>query len=59
MSITPKTYHLSKADLPASCPRPDMALWNAHPRVYLPLEETGHAICPYCSTEYIVDPNDA
>jgi len=29
-------------------------LWAAHPRVYLPIEETGRAICPYCSVEYVL-----
>lgn len=47
-------YFLALTDLPACCPRPDMPLWNAHPRVYLPLEERGHALCPYCSAEYFV-----
>ena len=40
------------ADLPLSCPMPGMHLWNSHPRVYLPIEKTGWAKCPYCSTEY-------
>jgi uncharacterized Zn-finger protein len=31
---------------------PGMQLWNSHPRVYLPIEETGWAKCPYCSAEY-------
>lgn len=39
-------------DLPLSCPMPHMAVWDAHPRVYLPIEETGEAICPYCSAKY-------
>ena len=36
------------------CPSPlaDMALWNSHPKVYLDVARTGHAKCPYCSTEY-------
>lgn len=42
------------ADLPLSCPMPDQPLWNAHPRVYLPIEATGEAICPYCSAVYIL-----
>jgi hypothetical protein len=33
---------------------PDMTLWNSHPRVYLPIEATGFAKCPYCSAEYIL-----
>ncbi|MGE3920456.1 MAG: zinc-finger domain-containing protein [Gammaproteobacteria bacterium] len=45
---------ITNADLPLSCPMPDQTLWNAHPRVYLPIEETGHEICPYCSTEYVL-----
>jgi uncharacterized Zn-finger protein len=39
-------------DLPLSCPMPKMVSWNAHPRVYLPIEETGEATCPYCGAEY-------
>lgn len=45
-------YEVGLDDLPLSCPMPDMPLWNSHPRVYLPIEETGHAKCPYCSAEY-------
>ena len=48
-----KIYTITKKDLPLCCPMPDMILWNSHPRVYLPIEETGHALCPYCSAEYI------
>ena len=39
-------------DLPLACPMPQMYLWNSHPRVYLPIEPTGWAKCPYCSAEY-------
>jgi uncharacterized Zn-finger protein len=45
-------YTVSSADLPLSCPMPDMILWNSHPRVYLPIEATGFAKCPYCGAEY-------
>jgi uncharacterized Zn-finger protein len=45
-------YQVTAADLPLSCPMPDMALWNSHPRVYLPIEKTGWAKCPYCGAEY-------
>jgi uncharacterized Zn-finger protein len=38
--------------LPLHCPMPDMVLWNAHPRVFLPIEQTGEALCPYCGTLY-------
>jgi uncharacterized Zn-finger protein len=40
------------ADLPLHCPTPAMLLWNAHPRVFLPIEKTGTALCPYCGTRY-------
>ena len=42
-------------DLPLHCPLPDMSLWNSHPRVYLPIEETGEAKCPYCGTEFTLE----
>jgi uncharacterized Zn-finger protein len=36
------------------CPNPkaNMQLWNSHPRVFLDVARTGHAMCPYCGTEY-------
>ena len=45
-------YGVRKQDLPLSCPMPGMYLWNSHPKVYLPIEETGEAKCPYCGAEY-------
>jgi uncharacterized Zn-finger protein len=45
-------YEVTLDDLPLSCPMPGMHLWNSHPRVYLPIEQTGWAKCPYCSAEY-------
>lgn len=47
-------YEVRRADLPLSCPMPGQHLWNAHPRVYLPIEESGEASCPYCSAQYIL-----
>lgn len=47
-----QTYRVTRDDLPLSCPMPDMMLWNSHPRVYLPIEKTGHAKCPYCGAEF-------
>ncbi|MEX0733135.1 MAG: zinc-finger domain-containing protein [Steroidobacteraceae bacterium] len=47
-------YEVTAADLPLSCPMPSMSLWNSHPRVYLPIEATGWAKCPYCSAEYVL-----
>lgn len=49
---TQQEYQVSRQDLPLSCPTPEQKLWNSHPRVYLPIEETGSAICPYCSARY-------
>ncbi len=45
-------YYVTRADLPLSCPMPGMYLWNSHPRVYLPIEETGSVKCPYCGATY-------
>jgi len=45
-------YDVTADDLPLSCPMPGMQLWNSHPRVFLPIEATGWAKCPYCSAEY-------
>jgi len=47
-------YEVTRADLPLSCPMPGMQLWNSHPRVYLAIEKTGQAVCPYCSAEYVL-----
>lgn len=45
-------YDVRPEDLPLSCPMPGMHLWNSHPRVYLPIQETGKAKCPYCGATY-------
>jgi uncharacterized Zn-finger protein len=47
-----RVYEVSRADLPLHCPSPSMYLWNSHPKVYLPIEVTGEAKCPYCSSTY-------
>lgn len=49
-----RRYEMTRAELPLSCPPRDDRVWDAHPRVYLPIEETGHSLCPYCGTEYIL-----
>lgn len=51
-------YQVSRRDLPLHCPLPGMSLWNSHPRVYLPIEETGWAKCPYCGAEFTLVPAD-
>jgi uncharacterized Zn-finger protein len=48
-------YTVTVRDLPLSCPMPDMSLWNSHPRVYLPIEATGFAKCPYCGSEFTLE----
>ena len=47
-------YQVRRRDLPLSCPMPGMYLWNSHPKVYLPIAETGEAKCPYCGAEYVL-----
>lgn len=49
---TQSRVQVSRADLPLSCPTPSQKLWNAHPRVFLPIEDNGEATCPYCGTHY-------
>lgn len=53
---TARRYEMTRADLPLSCPPRDERIWDGHPRVYLPIEEsaTGKYTCPYCGTEYIL-----
>jgi uncharacterized Zn-finger protein len=53
-ACTKRTYEVTRADLPVSCPTKDMRVWDAHPRVYLPIGKTGRAICPYCEAEFIL-----
>jgi uncharacterized Zn-finger protein len=47
-----REIEVTAQDLPLHCPMPSMLLWNAHPRVFLPIERTGEALCPYCGTRY-------
>ncbi|NVK22200.1 MAG: zinc-finger domain-containing protein [Kangiellaceae bacterium] len=50
-----KTSHVisvSPKELPLSCPRPEQTLWNQHPRVFIAIEKTGKAICPYCGNQF-------
>ena len=47
-----RDIEVTAADLPLHCPTPAMVLWNAHQRVFLPIEKTGTALCPYCGTRY-------
>lgn len=47
-------YEVTAEDLPLHCPLPEMSLWNSHPRVFLPIEETGEAKCPYCGADFVL-----
>jgi uncharacterized Zn-finger protein len=51
-------YEVRRSDLPLSCPMPGMYLWNSHPKVYLPIEPTGEAKCPYCGAQYYLRKTD-
>jgi len=56
-TVTPNAenrYTVHRRELPVSCPLPGMSLWNSHPRVFLPIEGTGRARCPYCGAEYVL-----
>ncbi len=50
-------YHVSRDSLPLHCPLDSMSLWNSHPRVFLAIEETGEAMCPYCGAKYTLTDN--
>ncbi len=45
---------VTAADLPLHCPMPGKRLWDSHPRVYLPIEDSGQELCPYCGTLYVL-----
>ncbi|MBI5938361.1 MAG: zinc-finger domain-containing protein [Betaproteobacteria bacterium] len=49
---TAREVEVTEKDLPLHCPLPAESVWNAHPRVYLPVEQKGEARCPYCGTLY-------
>jgi uncharacterized Zn-finger protein len=51
-------YEVRMRDLPLSCPMPGMYLWNSHPKVYLPVQESGEAKCPYCGADYFLGDDD-
>ena len=48
-------FKINSDQLPLHCPLPEMSLWNQHPKVYIPIEETGNGKCPYCGTEFILE----
>jgi len=58
LACTDRIKMVRKSQLPISCPTDDMILWNAHPKVYLPLAQTGDELCPYCGTRFILQHED-
>ena len=53
-SNTRSRFEVTRSALPLHCPMEGTALWNMHPRVYLPIVKTGEAKCPYCGAEYVL-----
>jgi uncharacterized Zn-finger protein len=54
-ACTERVYRVKESELPLSCPPSDNRIWDAHPRVYLPIGETGIVRCPYCSAQYVLE----
>ena len=52
-----QTTTITQSDLPLCCPAHDERVWDAHPRVYLPIEESPDQTisCPYCGTRYCLE----
>ncbi len=53
---TQRIVEVGDEDLPLHCPMPGQSLWDYHPRVFLPIEDKGEALCPYCGTLYRLKP---
>lgn len=51
---TKRLYEITSADLPLSCPPRNERVWDGHPRVYLPIDEVGKVVCPYCDATYVL-----
>ena len=43
---------VTRDELPIHCPTPDSSLWDSHPRVFIPLNDSPEAKCSYCGTVY-------
>ena len=56
MSDAKAVVELAATDLQGpgvvTCPNPKMALWSAHPKVFIDVASTGKGQCPYCGTVY-------
>jgi uncharacterized Zn-finger protein len=56
-ACTKRRYEVTMAQIrnkPLSCPMAGMEIWDAHPKVFLPIMKTGRVECPYCDAEYIL-----
>lgn len=53
-ACTERTYEITQDQLPLCCPMPDSRVWDAHPRVYLPIETLGQVTCPYCDAQFVL-----
>ncbi len=51
---TQRIIEVTAKDLPLHCPMPGMIAWDSHPRVFLPVDVKGEALCPYCGTMYVL-----
>ena len=51
-------YRVRWEDLPLSCPTAAMQVWNAHPRVYVPVHRSGREMCEYCGAVYVLEDPD-
>ena len=51
-ACTARVREITQEQLPLSCPVLDERVWDAHPRVYLPIEALGEVTCPYCNTRF-------
>ena len=56
MTKAAELIELTAADLQGpgvvACPSPKMALWSAHPKVFIDIATTGEGKCPYCGAVY-------
>lgn len=51
-----RIVEVERRELPFSCPSRQVDAASMHPRVYIPLVESGgRAVCPYCGTEYVLN----
>jgi uncharacterized Zn-finger protein len=47
-----RVVRISRAELPLKCPGDGADNWSLHPQVFLSLDATGAAVCPYCGAHY-------